>query len=87
MKSAYLGGEKHILENQNDLELLRSRIGNGVACVKSFGCQLNVSDGEKIKGVLAEIGYSFTDNMERADLILSIPVQLGKTPKKEFSEV
>lgn len=70
MKSAYQGGEKHILENQNDLELLRSRIGNGVACVKSFGCQLNVSDGEKIKGVLAEIGYSFTDDMERADIIL-----------------
>ena len=70
MKSAYQGGEKHILENQNDLELLRSRIGNGVACVKSFGCQLNVSDGEKIKGVLAEIGYSFTDDMERANLIL-----------------
>ena len=39
------------------------------AYVHSFGCQLNVSDGEKIKGILKELGFSFTDSYEAADLI------------------
>lgn len=41
-----------------------------LAHVHSFGCQQNVSDGEKIKGILARIGYGFTDNQEQADLII-----------------
>lgn len=40
------------------------------AYVRSFGCQLNVSDGEKIKGLLKQIGYSFTENENEADLII-----------------
>ncbi len=40
------------------------------ACVRSFGCQLNVSDGEKIKGLLGKIGYDFTDDESDADLII-----------------
>jgi tRNA-2-methylthio-N6-dimethylallyladenosine synthase len=40
------------------------------AYVRSFGCQLNVSDGEKIKGLLKKIGYSFTDDENSADLII-----------------
>ena len=31
-----------------------------LAHVHSFGCQQNVSDGEKIKGMLAQMGYGFT---------------------------
>ena len=41
-----------------------------LAHIHSFGCQQNVSDGEKIKGMLAQIGYGFTDNQEKADLII-----------------
>ena len=41
-----------------------------VAHVHSFGCQQNVSDGEKIKGMLSEMGYGFTDDPDRADLVL-----------------
>ena len=40
------------------------------AFVHSFGCQQNVSDGEKLKGMLAEVGYEFTDNLNEAQLIL-----------------
>ena len=40
------------------------------AYVRSFGCQLNVSDGEKIQGLLKKMGYSFTDNEQEADLII-----------------
>ena len=41
-----------------------------LAHIHSFGCQQNVSDGEKIKGILSEMGYGFTDNQEKADLII-----------------
>ena len=41
-----------------------------LAHVHSFGCQQNVSDGEKIKGMLAMMGYGFTRETENADLIL-----------------
>ncbi len=42
----------------------------GLAYVRSFGCQLNVSDGEKIKGLLKKLGYGFTEDETRADLII-----------------
>ena len=41
-----------------------------LACIMTYGCQQNVSDSEKIKGYLSEIGYEFTDQTELADLIL-----------------
>ncbi|MBQ1463170.1 MAG: tRNA (N6-isopentenyl adenosine(37)-C2)-methylthiotransferase MiaB [Ruminococcus sp.] len=44
--------------------------GHRLACVRSFGCQLNVSDGEKIKGLLKKMGYGFTDDEKAADLII-----------------
>lgn len=40
------------------------------AYVRSFGCQLNVSDGEKIKGLLSQMGFSFTEDEAEADLII-----------------
>ena len=41
-----------------------------LAYVHSFGCQQNVSDGEKLKGQLSGIGYDFTDDIAKAQLIL-----------------
>ena len=41
-----------------------------LAYVHSYGCQQNVNDGERIKGVLVDIGYGLCDNPEDADLIL-----------------
>ena len=41
-----------------------------LAYVHSYGCQQNVADGEKIKGVLLDIGYGLCDSPELADLIL-----------------
>ena len=40
------------------------------AFVHTYGCQGNVADGERIKGMLAEMGYLFTDTVESADLVL-----------------
>ena len=40
------------------------------ACINTFGCQQNVSDSEKIKGMLVRMGYELTENQEEADFIL-----------------
>ena len=40
------------------------------ALVQSFGCQLNFCDGEKYKGILADLGYELTEQPEEADVIL-----------------
>ena len=51
--------------------LLTQRFGGQpLAYVHSFGCQQNVSDGERIQGMLAEMGFGFTDSPDSADLIL-----------------
>jgi len=36
----------------------------------TYGCQMNVSDAERMAGELASIGYARTDEMQAADLIL-----------------
>ena len=41
-----------------------------LACTHSYGCQQNVSDGEKINGMLAQMGFDFTDDPEKADFVL-----------------
>lgn len=41
-----------------------------LAFVHSYGCQQNVSDGEKIKGMLSEMGYQLTDDIKKASFIL-----------------
>ena len=40
------------------------------AYVRTYGCQQNVADGERIKGMLKKAGYTFTDDVEKADFIL-----------------
>ncbi|WP_341458327.1 tRNA (N6-isopentenyl adenosine(37)-C2)-methylthiotransferase MiaB [Anaerotruncus colihominis] len=52
-------------------ELLAARYDHPpMAYVHSFGCQQNQSDGEKIAGMLAQMGYGFTDAPEQADLVI-----------------
>lgn len=41
-----------------------------LAHIHSFGCQQNESDSEKIKGLLADMGYGFTDDANNAELII-----------------
>jgi len=41
-----------------------------LAYLHSFGCQLNVADGEKLSGILRQMGYGFTEDMTEASLIL-----------------
>lgn len=41
-----------------------------MAYVHTFGCQLNFSEGEKIKGLLAQMGYGLTNAPDNADIII-----------------
>ncbi|MBM3274034.1 MAG: tRNA (N6-isopentenyl adenosine(37)-C2)-methylthiotransferase MiaB [Candidatus Sericytochromatia bacterium] len=38
--------------------------------LKSFGCQMNLSDGERVVGLLADKDFQLTDDEDRADLLL-----------------
>ena len=40
------------------------------AFVHTYGCQGNVSDGERLKGMLEEMGYKLVDEIDGADLVL-----------------
>lgn len=44
--------------------------GAPLAWVRTYGCQQNVSDSEHIKGLLAAMGFGFTEEPEQADVIL-----------------
>ena len=50
---------------------VRALVGEGRrAYIQTFGCQQNEADSERLGGMLAEMGYSFTDSAGDADLIL-----------------
>lgn len=51
--------------------LLRDIYGdNPKACVVTYGCQQNVSDSERYKGMLSLMGFSFVEEPSQADFIL-----------------
>ncbi|MGK7312706.1 MAG: MiaB/RimO family radical SAM methylthiotransferase [Candidatus Longimicrobiales bacterium M2_2A_002] len=40
------------------------------AYVETYGCQMNISDGELMEGILSSHGYGMVDSPEQADVIL-----------------
>ena len=52
-------------------EILLSRYKNPPkAFVHTYGCQQNVSDSERMQGLLRDMGYEFCDSPDEADLVL-----------------
>ena len=49
---------------------IRKRGEKPLAFIRTYGCQQNVADSEKIKGMLAKSGFDFTDTPDDADFIL-----------------
>lgn len=41
-----------------------------LAHTETYGCQQNVNDTERIRGMLSEAGFGFTENAEEADLVI-----------------
>ncbi len=59
---AYAGRVQALLKERN--------VVNPKAHIVTFGCQQNVSDSERIKGMLMLCGYSLTEEITEADFIL-----------------
>ena len=53
-----------------ELMSIRKRGDVPLAYIRTYGCQQNVADSERIKGMLKAAGYEFTENAEEADFIL-----------------
>ena len=51
-------------------EMFEAREAHPVACVDTFGCQQNVADGQKLMGMLQEMGFTLTDKPEEADVAI-----------------
>lgn len=49
---------------------IRKRGDKPLAFIHTYGCQQNVADSERIKGMLKMSGYDFTDDVNQADFIL-----------------
>ena len=59
-----------ILENYKITEEQKTLGLNKKYFVKTYGCQMNEHDSENIKAILEDMGYTATDNMEDANLII-----------------
>lgn len=51
-------------------EILSKREGEHKAYVHTYGCQQNFSDGEKLEGLLEEMGYEITNSAEEAEFVI-----------------
>ncbi len=72
---------KNVMVPQEELEEQRDycarvrafsqqRLTPPLAMVYTYGCQQNEADSERIRGLLEEMGYGFTDDEREADLIV-----------------
>ena len=55
---------------QYNSEKFRQTGKKPVAYTRTYGCQQNVSDGERINGLLEQMGYAFSDEVKGADIVL-----------------
>jgi len=55
---------------QRVLEATQTRLEQPLAYIDTYGCQQNESDSEKLRGMLSEMGYEFTNDEFKADVII-----------------
>jgi len=56
--------------------------------IKTYGCQMNVYDSERMKDVLKPLGYAPVDSPEAADLVVLNTCHIReKATEKVFSEL
>ena len=66
---------REALDRQREFEeriqaMFAAREAHPAACVDTFGCQQNVADGQKLMGMLADCGFTFTQDPKEADLVI-----------------
>ncbi len=63
--------EAEVIKQKKIIEEMAAYNGVGKkSCLFTLGCQQNESDSEKLSGMLSLMGYTATENVEEADLIL-----------------
>ncbi len=56
--------------------------------IKSYGCQMNVYDSERMADVLRPLGYALTERSEDADLVILNTCHIReRATEKVFSEL
>ncbi len=68
--NTFAAEQNEYIELVAEIMQIRAMGEKPLAYVRTYGCQQNVADSETIKGMLALMGYSFTDTPENADFIL-----------------
>ncbi|MBQ2903807.1 MAG: tRNA (N6-isopentenyl adenosine(37)-C2)-methylthiotransferase MiaB [Clostridia bacterium] len=66
---------EEVIRQKEYIQLVRSIVEQRFAdapkaFVHTYGCQGNVSDGERLKGMLEQMGYEMTEELDGADLVL-----------------
>ena len=70
--------EEQIKEQKGYIMKLREDNGNfaskngrvRLALTETYGCQQNENDTERIRGMLSEAGFEFTDDPHKADVVI-----------------
>lgn len=76
MNNSYFVPETELEKQKEYSELVRTVLNSRFqgkapkAFVHTYGCQGNVSDGEKLKGMLEKMGFGFTEELSEAVLVL-----------------
>ncbi|MEW6052727.1 MAG: tRNA (N6-isopentenyl adenosine(37)-C2)-methylthiotransferase MiaB [Nitrospirota bacterium] len=52
--------------------------------IKTFGCQMNVHDSEKILGIMEKQGYTATDNVGNADIVIFNTCSIRQKAEQKF---
>lgn len=66
----FLENQDYYLNLISELMNIRKRGEVPLAYIHTYGCQQNVSDSEKIKGMLSKAGFEFVEGPDDADFIL-----------------
>lgn len=66
----FLENQDYYLNLISELMNIRKRGEVPLAYIHTYGCQQNVADSEKIKGMLSKAGFEFVEGPDDADFIL-----------------
>lgn len=70
-KEQWAVSENFIAKIREDNARFAARFGRTrLAHTETYGCQQNVNDTERIRGMLSKAGFEFTDDAECADLVI-----------------
>lgn len=69
MKQARLRTDKKV-EYKDAQNIKSDKFKNKKYYLRTYGCQMNVHDSEEIKGILENLGFKETEELERADIVV-----------------